>query len=135
MLFELLNLEKQNNNDAYKTLIDYVKKYLKDNLNNKIDFYILSEKVGYSYSRLMSIFKQKTGMTMYEYIVDLRISLAKNLLEKSLTPIKDISLKCSFKNFKRFGNMFKEKVGISPSQYRKKSKIGFKDNVFNIKDY
>ena len=64
-------------------------------------------------------FKKTTGLSVMEYILSTRLSLAQEmLLEKKLT-ISQISERCGFSSLAYFCNVFKQRNGITPSQYRK----------------
>jgi AraC-like DNA-binding protein len=68
----------------------------------------------------MHIFKEVTGFTVMEYVMACRLNQVKYLLEmepdQSLT---DVSRATGFESVAHFSRFFKEKVGTTPSQYRK----------------
>ncbi|MBQ8320002.1 MAG: helix-turn-helix transcriptional regulator [Clostridia bacterium] len=64
-------------------------------------------------------FKKTTGLSVMEYILSTRLSLAQEmLLEKKMT-ISQISEQCGFSSLAYFCNVFKQRNGKTPSQYRK----------------
>lgn len=65
------------------------------------------------------IFKAQTGKTPYEYLLDIKIDKAKTMLKDAALNITEISYLCGFNNLNHFGKVFKRKVGVSPSAYRK----------------
>ena len=65
-------------------------------------------------------FKEQMGMPPTKYIISLRISMAKELLETTTLSIKEISLMCGYTDFNFFSRAFKENTGVSPTEYRKK---------------
>ena len=67
----------------------------------------------------MMLFKEHTGKSAIDYIIHLRIETAKNLLKKTTYTINEISSKVGFKNPLYFSRKFKEKTGVSPSEYKK----------------
>ena len=64
-------------------------------------------------------FKRQMGMSPTQYILALRMHSAKELLESSKLPIRDISAMCGYDDFNFFTKVFKKYTGKSPSAYRK----------------
>ncbi len=65
-------------------------------------------------------FKEIMGLPPTKYIINLRMNLAKDLLEFSDFTISEISLMCGYENLHFFSRVFKENTGLSPTEYRKK---------------
>ena len=74
--------------------------------------------VGYSYFRKM--FKKYTGVSPGQYHLQLRIIRAKELLISTDKSIKEISLELGFQTIHYFSLIFKKKVGMNPSEFRKR---------------
>ena len=66
--------------------------------------------------------KKYYGVTLTEYINDLRINYAVTLLIKSDTPILEICFECGFQSISSFYKVFGSKYGISPKEFRKRYK-------------
>lgn len=64
-------------------------------------------------------FKACTGKPPYEYLMDLRIQKAKDLLSLRNVSITEACFMCGFNNPSNFTTYFKRKVGMTPSEYRK----------------
>ncbi len=67
-----------------------------------------------------AIIKEKTGDSALQWIVRMVITEAKQLLEESDLSIKEIADQLNFPTQSFFGKYFKEHVGMSPSEYRKR---------------
>jgi AraC-like DNA-binding protein len=65
------------------------------------------------------VFKAQTGKTPYGYLLDVKIEKAREMLKFTGISITDVCLACGFNNLSHFTSVFKRKVGISPSDYRK----------------
>ena len=63
--------------------------------------------------------KKYCGATITEYINELRINYASNLLINTNTPILDICFDCGFQGVGYFYKVFKDKYSISPGEFRK----------------
>ena len=81
------------------------------------DIYSLS---GYSQSVIIKYFKQYLKITPVDYMMDLKIQYACNLLNKSNMTILTIANECGYSSLSRFITLFRNKMGISPTEYRKK---------------
>lgn len=66
-----------------------------------------------------TIIKEKSGNSALQWIVQMVITEAKQLLEGSDLSIKEIANQLNFPTQSFFGKYFKQYVGISPKEYRK----------------
>ena len=67
-------------------------------------------------------FKSVMKMSPMQYIISLRISTAKGLLEKSTKNIAEISNEIGYDNPLYFSRLFKKCTGLTPTEYRKQIK-------------
>jgi AraC-like DNA-binding protein len=68
---------------------------------------------------LSDLLKKETGKTAQEHIHLFILEIAKNNLLNSSTPISEIAYKLGFDYPQYFSNLFKSKIGQSPSEYRR----------------
>ena len=64
-------------------------------------------------------FKAATGTTLIEYLQNLRVEAAKQLLESGQLPVDEISVEVSYEDPSFFRRLFKRRTGLTPSQYRR----------------
>lgn len=64
-------------------------------------------------------FKKNTGMTVMNYILKTRITLAKDMLLNHNLSITDVSMKCGFSSVSYFCRVFKADTGITPLKFKK----------------
>jgi transcriptional regulator GlxA family with amidase domain len=64
-------------------------------------------------------FKAATGLTIIDYVQNLRIECAKHLLETTDLPIDEISASCGYDNASFFRRLFKKRCGLVPGGYRR----------------
>lgn len=97
--------------------------YMKNNISSKITLDRLSDLAGITPSGLIWKFKTRLGTTPIDYLLSLRIHLAKQLLSETELSIQKIAEKCGFENSYYFSSFFKKRVGMSPSFYRDSHRI------------
>ncbi len=64
-------------------------------------------------------FKAATGLTLIDYIQNLRIEEAKRLLETTTLPVEVISAEVGYDNLSFFNRLFRRRCGLTPARYRK----------------
>jgi len=72
---------------------------------------------------LSKTFKEVTGTTIFQYLLERRIYAAKLLLVDSQAKITDISLEVGFKHLAHFSRAFKQTTGVTAEQYRKQNQV------------
>ena len=98
--------------------IKKVIEYIKENYQKGCTLEELSEIAGISRFHLTRTFKEYTGKTPYDYLLDVRIENAKRLLAKVNISITDTCQVCGFNNMSHFIRLFKKKIGTTPSVYK-----------------
>ena len=93
--------------------------YLRHNFQYNITLDYLSSFTNISKYHLVRKFKKYTGFTPIEYIIELRIKHAQQLLIGTNLSINEIAAASGFANMNNFINQFKKRVKMTPSQYRK----------------
>lgn len=93
-------------------------KEMVENELNSIDGRLIAERLNMSYSNFRSAFRSYTGFPPAKYILEMKIVRAKEMLNCSNIPIKEIALALGFENFEYFSTMFKANSGMTPSAYR-----------------
>ncbi len=97
-----------------------MKDYINDHLFEVITLSTLSELIGMSDQHTIRIFKSAFGSTPYQYILWKKLDYAKMYLKNTNMSVKEISKKLAFTDEFYFSNVFKKKIGISPSEYKSK---------------
>jgi transcriptional regulator GlxA family with amidase domain len=64
-------------------------------------------------------FKAATGVTLIDYLQNVRVEEAKRLLESGHMPVDEISVEVSYQDASFFRRLFKRRTGMTPSQYRR----------------
>ncbi len=102
-----------------ESLAELIKKYINKNYDSKISLNLLSEKFGCSNSTIMKQFKEAYNTTVSEYINEVRLTKAVEMVKESTKSVKEIAAACGFSDQNYFSRQFSEKFGIPPTEYRK----------------
>jgi AraC-like DNA-binding protein len=98
-------------------IIEQSKSIFEKSIYHPMDMDELTRILNISYQALLDRFREKMGMTPYQYFLQLKINKAKELLLEGTLSIKEISYKLSFDSPYYFSRLFKRKTGSSPSQW------------------
>lgn len=99
---------------SIRRCLDYIQENYRD---SEISFEDLCALTETSRSYLSSLFKQETGIGYKDYLNEVRISHAISLLENTDIKVQDVSDQVGFSNVEHFSRTFKNRTGLSPSQY------------------
>lgn len=99
--------------------IQYLLKYIESNYNKPLTLDYLARFSNMSKYHLSREFKKYTGFSPNEYIISLRIDHAKTLIKNSNLSIYEIAQSVGIYDINNFTNLFKKRVGITPTLYRK----------------
>ena len=99
--------------------IKAVLEYIEHNYASEVTLDKLANVAGMNPRYLCRIFKQITSLSPMEYVIYYRIEQACKLLATTTLPIIEVSLECGFNDCSYFIRVFKQRKGITPSQYRK----------------
>ena len=91
--------------------------YLSENFNLSISVEQLSERFGYNKHYLMRLFKQHTGTSIHQHLIDLKLRRSIRLM--NTMSIKESAAAVGYSDIKTFGKAFKNRYGYSPGFYRK----------------
>lgn len=95
-----------------------VKDYLDRNYSSRITLEELSTRFFIDKYYLVKVFKEQFGCSINTYLLDLRITRAKQLLRFSDRSLEEIGEECGLGSPQYFSRQFKKVEGISPSAYR-----------------
>lgn len=101
-----------------KEVIKKVIHYMESNLENDISLDTISKTIGYSKFYLNRIFTENTGITMYKYLQNRRLTVAAEKLVKTDKPIIQIAYEAGYDSQQSFSFAFKQIYLYSPQVYR-----------------
>ncbi len=100
-----------------KDLFERIKFIFEANLHGTLDMESLAAELNLNYASLREDFKSYTGLSPYQYFLQMKINRAKELLLDGGLSVKEISYKLSFENPYYFSRLFKKKTGVAPSHW------------------
>jgi AraC-like DNA-binding protein len=96
-----------------------------NHFTQKVTLQEIADYAGYSKFYTSTMFHKLYGITIQQFIINLRIEYAKKLINKTDFSITEIALECGFYSSSNFYLQFTKIVGDSPLQYKKKMKGTF----------
>ena len=100
-------------------LADKLSKFVEENIAEITSLSDLCEAFHYSKNYVERLFQREFGVSPIQYINDVKIKKAMYLLETTSKPIAAISEECGYFDYPYFYKRFIQKVGVSPSEWRK----------------
>lgn len=126
-LRELYAMEEET--DSYKfnfqsseksNIVTALLNYINENYSKEISLDKLSKNTYLSPVYLSKIFKEETGDSPINYLINIRLNKAKELLEEGSLTIKSIAKSVGYSDAYYFSKLFKKHFGISPSKLKQK---------------
>ena len=119
---ELADMEDMEDVENPAQIVARVKKLIAENLSDgNLQRDELATLAHISPGYLGRIFKKETGISLTDYIIKRRITVAKQLLAKTNLPVTRVSERVGITYSSYFTKLFKEQVGMTPQEYRQKN--------------
>ncbi len=99
--------------------IDIIKKFIEENYMYDILLEDIAKYVNLSSYYTSKLFKTKTGQGLSDYIIQVRINKAIELMKSKKYKIYEISEMCGYTSRKYFSHAFKQYTGCTPSEYQR----------------
>ncbi|MGU3374995.1 helix-turn-helix domain-containing protein [Chryseobacterium sp. M5A1_1a] len=112
----------QGNKKAFSIMkiITYIQQHIKD--RDKTGIQIIADHFGISGNYFGEYFKQQTGISYQDYVLDYRLKLVETYLKYSSTRLSEIAYDLQFSDESHLSKLFKKYRGITPGEYRKNTK-------------
>jgi two-component system, response regulator YesN len=106
-------------NGQYKNLIRKAKEYLEHHYTDpELSLNEVAAQANLSASHFSVVFSQETGQTFKEYLTEIRINKAKELLRMTSLRSADIAYQVGYNDPHYFSSVFKKNTGLSPMEFR-----------------
>lgn len=91
---------------------------IRENIHQRFTVEEIAGKLNMSYSSFRKMFKHFTGLSPLQYVLNLKIEKAKEMLINTALPVKEIAFSLNFDSAGYFSYVFRNKVGMNPQYYR-----------------
>ena len=118
MAEEIFSMQSEFVKQIDEKMLLEIKEYVLANISQDISLNDIAEYMFYNPSYLSRIFRQTTGMKLFDWIMDIRIKKAQNLLVSTGMSVNEICTMVGFKNPQHFATVFRKNLGMSPSECR-----------------
>lgn len=92
--------------------------YIQENFHRPISRESIAQRFNLSPSHLSRLFRQQGHMRLADYISWVRLERAKFMLKKYRFRLEEVASRCGYRDVNYFCRVFKQKTGLTPSQYR-----------------
>lgn len=92
--------------------------HIQENFHRTITRSSIAARFNISPNHLSRLFRQKGHMTLADYITWVRIDRAKFMLKRYSFRLNEVAMRCGFQDVNYFFRVFKNKTGLTPSEYR-----------------
>lgn len=104
--------------DQKYDLIESIRKYVKNNYMNDVTIAALGAQFQITPSYISRLFREKTGQKYIDYVTEVRMEKAKELLQVNLS-IKEVAERVGYISEKYFSKIFFKYYSITPSQFKR----------------
>jgi AraC-like DNA-binding protein len=98
-----------------------IDQYLREHLQRPVRVNELAQQLPLSVSYFSRAFKQTFGTSPHEYIIQLRLERAQELMVTTAAPLSQIALDCGFGDQAHLSKLFRRGMGESPSTWRRRN--------------
>ena len=103
--------------DDGNTAIRIAEKYILENINTSLSRDVVANAVYMDPSYFSRAFKRQTGVNFHEYVKNLRMEQAKQLLKNGMK-VKDVCARIGYQDRNHFNKLFKQYTGCNPQDYK-----------------
>lgn len=108
--------------DSNESVVGKIKRYITAHIDQELSRQYIADYIGLNPDYVVRLFKKETGISISDYILQQRVHYAKELLDKTDSPISSVALSVGYTNFSYFSTTFKKEVGMTPHEYRMREK-------------
>ena len=98
-------------------MTEQISAYVREHLCEKLTVEELARQFHYSRSRLSTLYKNTTGMGLNDYITQEKIEAAKEMLSDGTLSVTQVSDRLGFSSPEYFSRRFRQRTGMTPSEY------------------
>lgn len=118
MCGKIIDYHREKRSKMTDVTLQLATEFMDNNYNKNISVDMVAEHVKRSSSYLGRIFKESKGMTVNDYLIQLRIKRAMELLKQTDASVEEICREIGYANVSYFNKIFKARMGLTPGQFR-----------------
>jgi AraC-like DNA-binding protein len=124
--FHVLSDATFNNSELHynSRRIEKAANYMNQNFHKTILLSDVSKLANMTTESFSRFFKQRTGVTFIDYLLEIRIGHASRILIETTQSVSEIANNCGFNNISNFNRLFKKKKGCTPKEFRENYSSG-----------
>ena len=112
-----------------RAVVNTAIRYLRDNLSRPLEVRDVAAQVHLSERHVSRLFHRETGQSILEYLTNLRIEMASQLLMDPALSIKQVARAVGYPDPHYFTTLFGRRAGMTPALFRKRGGTKFKDEA------
>ncbi|MBE7680220.1 response regulator [Paenibacillus sp. P13VS] len=112
--------EYMNDSEQPTSVVHEISQYIRTHYGEDLTRNSLGDRVYMNPDYLARLFKKEMGMSLGNYVIHIRLVAARHLLETTTQSIHSIAGHVGYTNYSHFTKLFKQEIGCSPNEYRKK---------------
>ncbi|GGH14423.1 response regulator [Paenibacillus segetis] len=120
--FEISEYLRSKADSVNNKLIREIIQMMKDKMSENFTLKDIAQQFSFSPNYLGYLFKEETGKTFSEVLIQLRMEQACELLKDQTSKIYEVASKVGYRYLPYFSRQFKEAYGMTPMEYRKRDK-------------
>jgi len=111
-------IKKVKRHKIYNKIAENTISYLEKNFDKKISLDDVAAAMRYSTGYLVRVFNFETGMSIFDYLINIRMEKAKKLLEDIQYNVNEVAIKVGYTDVSYFCKIFKKHTNSTPGEYR-----------------
>ncbi|WP_313957951.1 AraC family transcriptional regulator [Paenibacillus xylanexedens] len=119
VIYPLVDSMQERASQQFRTLADRMASIVRTEYDQELSLESISERLHYTPNYLSSIFRKEYNMTFSEYLMNIRLDVARKWLVDTNMPIKDIAERLGYQNSQNFIRTFRKKENLTPGAYRR----------------
>jgi len=129
--YTFINSNNIPSNEVAILKIQNILEFINNNFTRKISLQEIAEKEKYSSTYMSKFIKKNLGMSFYDYLQEVRMNKACNLMMFSNASLTEIAYQCGFPNYKSFYLLTKKICGCAPEEYQNSIKNKINQSLIN----
>lgn len=111
-------VEKFSYNDIHGPAVKEVSKFILRNIDEELSLKKVASALYMNRTHMSEVFKAKTGISVGEYLINMKIERAKKILSSKEEKVAEVAERLGYKDVEYFSRLFKSRTGLFPSEYR-----------------